>query len=325
MVATLKDVASLAGVSLATASRALNDSDVKTNVQTQKLVRKAAKQLNYIPNSAARSLVAGSANIVGVVYGPTSSEIAGNDFGIKVLLGIQQKLNKKSFTSTIVSGETWTDVYHNVANLIKTQNIRHFVLLYTMPNDPVRQLLDEEKIKYVMIGEPEDFNETLYVDNDNRLSGYQGASILIDKLSVRKPLFISTKQMWKFELNRFNGFTARMDEAGIIYDKFLVSEETENIIKEVNEFLKTSDFDFDGIMTTDDRIGLIVSKALRENGIKNVPIVSFNNSEYAKIADKNFYSFDTTPELLGEAAIELLNSHQKGHLVIQAIKPEVRD
>lgn len=55
MRSTLRDVATLAGVSLATASLALNDSP-KIAPETKERVRQAAAKLNYVPNVRARAL-----------------------------------------------------------------------------------------------------------------------------------------------------------------------------------------------------------------------------------------------------------------------------
>jgi len=53
--ATIKDIAKKAGVSVTTVSRALNDHlDVKE--ATKKHIKAVAKALNYVPNRAARNL-----------------------------------------------------------------------------------------------------------------------------------------------------------------------------------------------------------------------------------------------------------------------------
>jgi LacI family transcriptional regulator len=64
--ATIRDVASKAGVSVASASRALNDHDNVTPA-TRAKVRAAAAALRYVPHSGARSLTRQKADAVGVV------------------------------------------------------------------------------------------------------------------------------------------------------------------------------------------------------------------------------------------------------------------
>ncbi len=62
----LKDVAKLAGVSLATASRALARPDL-VQAKTIERVRRAAAALDYIPTGSARALVLGRSRIVGAI------------------------------------------------------------------------------------------------------------------------------------------------------------------------------------------------------------------------------------------------------------------
>jgi len=65
-VATIRDVARAAGVSVATVSRVLNGS-APVREDTDRHVRTAAQKLNYWPNGAARSLITNRTHTVGVL------------------------------------------------------------------------------------------------------------------------------------------------------------------------------------------------------------------------------------------------------------------
>ena len=72
MVASIKDVAREAGVSIATVSRVLNEVDV-VNEETKKRVMEAIKKLGYRPNIVARSLKTQRTKTVGIVMPDISS------------------------------------------------------------------------------------------------------------------------------------------------------------------------------------------------------------------------------------------------------------
>ena len=76
--ATIKDVAREAGVSVATVSRVLNDSSLVSEA-TRELVRGVANRLNYWPNSAARSLITNRTYAIGALlpdlFGEFYSEV----------------------------------------------------------------------------------------------------------------------------------------------------------------------------------------------------------------------------------------------------------
>ncbi len=62
--ATIKDVAKLAGVSPSTVSRVIAGSD-RISDRTKERVRQAMKEVNYVPNAIARSLVQSRTRTVG--------------------------------------------------------------------------------------------------------------------------------------------------------------------------------------------------------------------------------------------------------------------
>ncbi|WP_247045742.1 LacI family DNA-binding transcriptional regulator [Arthrobacter rhizosphaerae] len=64
---TLTEVARLAGVSPATASRVLNGSDRKPGPGVSERVRQAAEELGYIPNAQAQALAKSSSGLIGLI------------------------------------------------------------------------------------------------------------------------------------------------------------------------------------------------------------------------------------------------------------------
>jgi LacI family transcriptional regulator len=66
MATTMKDIARDLGVSAVTVSKVLrNHSDI--GEQTRKRILQRMKELNYQPNPAARTLVSGRTNLVGLI------------------------------------------------------------------------------------------------------------------------------------------------------------------------------------------------------------------------------------------------------------------
>ena len=64
---TLKDIAMVCGVSVATVSRALNGSGDISPAQTEK-IRRTARQMGYVPNAAARALKTNRSYMLGILY-----------------------------------------------------------------------------------------------------------------------------------------------------------------------------------------------------------------------------------------------------------------
>lgn len=94
---TIHDVASVAGVSKSLVSLALSGSE-KVSSKSRTRILKAAKQLGYRPNAAARSLAAKKSRTLGVLvldlHNPVFAEI---------LDGVQSELREKGFSSMLVT------------------------------------------------------------------------------------------------------------------------------------------------------------------------------------------------------------------------------
>ncbi|MFD0712763.1 LacI family DNA-binding transcriptional regulator [Paenibacillus sp. GCM10027626] len=92
MTVTIKDIAKLAGVSHPTVSRALNN-DPGVNDETRRKILKIAKQLNYVPNLAARRLAERKSNCIGMIW-PTFESM----FFYNLCKEIQYEAAKKGMT-----------------------------------------------------------------------------------------------------------------------------------------------------------------------------------------------------------------------------------
>jgi DNA-binding LacI/PurR family transcriptional regulator len=92
---TLADVAQVAGVSSATVSRALKD-DPRIGSRTTELVRRAAEQLNYVPNQAARSLVLNATYTLGLLVPELTDPLHG-----QVVAGFEQAAAARGYSVII--------------------------------------------------------------------------------------------------------------------------------------------------------------------------------------------------------------------------------
>jgi DNA-binding LacI/PurR family transcriptional regulator len=118
----MTDVARLAGVSHQTVSRVLNDHP-NVREQTRIRVRAAIAELGYRPNRAARALVTGRSQLIGVVaqnttlYGPASLlaafEQAAAGAGFAVSVGSVSSLDRRSIAAVV---ERHLD--HQVAGIV---------------------------------------------------------------------------------------------------------------------------------------------------------------------------------------------------------------
>ncbi len=132
--ATLHEVAQLAGVHPMTVSRALKGSTSVAEA-TRETILRAAQELNYTPNLAARALVMGKTGNIAVVTGPVSEhyyahllyllegELTASDY--KMLFLRSRDVNQDLFSivnANAVDGVIAIDAFFNIRNLVQSQS-----------------------------------------------------------------------------------------------------------------------------------------------------------------------------------------------------------
>ena len=115
---TLTEVARLAGVSLTTASKAVNGRD-RVSEATRKRVLRAARELSYAPNLAAKSLASGRSSIIGVLL--RDSMI--HRLAMPIVVGAQSVLEQREFSAIIADARGDGDRLAELAVTLRQRNV----------------------------------------------------------------------------------------------------------------------------------------------------------------------------------------------------------
>jgi LacI family transcriptional regulator len=121
---TLHDVAEAAGVSLATASRALNGSARKVKEEYRARVLAAATRLNYSPNTSAQAVVRGRTNAIGIVV----SDITDPYFSA-VAAGVFRAAESAGLIATIAVSERRPEKELQIVAALRGQRPRGLVMI----------------------------------------------------------------------------------------------------------------------------------------------------------------------------------------------------
>lgn len=99
---TLKDVAQRCGVSAASVSKALNNMP-DIGADTAARIRKAAKELGYFPNVAARALKTSRSMTIGILVFLNTGNIWMHEYFSKIISSVQNQAEKSGYDITIVN------------------------------------------------------------------------------------------------------------------------------------------------------------------------------------------------------------------------------
>ena len=306
--ATIKDVARLAGVSPSTVSRALHNSTLISRT-TKERIHDAMKKLNYSPNFAAQNLANSTSNIIGVVLPPNKESVANNPFFSQILQGIAAVCNSQSYMVVIAAGKDNADLMHNVQKMVKQGKVNKFILTYSQQDDCIVDFFEENHIEYVVIGEPlKNYSQTLYVNNDNVAAARDATNFLFEK-GYHYPVYIYNDYSELVQRDRFTGYMQVMHKHHLTALKHEI--DSGNDLESLKYFLTTHP-ETDSFIVSDDLIGLTLQNMLANFHQDHYGIISFNNSIFAHAAHPALTSVEIFPDTLGmEAAVLMLNTTDK--------------
>lgn len=214
---TIYEVSKLAGVSLATVSRVMNDSE-KVSPVTQKKVKDAMKELGYRPNSNAQSLASNRSNSVGVIvpvfYGPFYGEM---------LSGILSVFRQAGKHVIITTGDEQESGEREGVEFLLSKSCDALILwLDSLPDEELIEL-SRGVVPMVVLGRkiPEIAERCIYLDDE--IGGYLATrSVLV--LGHRNIAYISGPLDKADAQARLAGHRRALEEFGADYEPNLVVE-----------------------------------------------------------------------------------------------------
>ncbi len=123
MTTTMKDVAKLAGVSLSTVSRVLNDSSL-VKEKTAEKVKKAVNKLNYQVDDSARILRTQKSNLIGFIGAGM-----GNPFLTNVLKSVETTANEIGYNILFGDSDGEYNQEINYLNIMRRKKIDGIIIL----------------------------------------------------------------------------------------------------------------------------------------------------------------------------------------------------
>jgi DNA-binding LacI/PurR family transcriptional regulator len=208
---TLADVAKLAGVSIATASRVLNNS-APVSVGARQLVRNAASRLGYVRHRAApkhpRQKVR---SVAGVLYA-NSERIFADPFFSRLVCGATEEFAAHGVPMMLI---TVTDTrLPMVEQYIHSGHFDGVVVLADHGDHPLAESLPDSGVPMTLVGRPTRPTAAPYVDADNR-AGARGAVEYLVRQGRRSIATISGPPNKAVGADRLAGYKDALGAAGL--------------------------------------------------------------------------------------------------------------
>lgn len=211
--ATIKDVAAVANVSVATVSRVLNG-NYYVSPDVVERVRRAIESLGYVQNSIARSLKMNSTHMIGYVVSDIS-----NTYHISAARAAEDILRKEGYSMILCSTENSQEREYEYLNLLIGKNVDALVLNTTGKNDSYIVELSKN-MPIVLVNRKITRSEFTgdFVDTNGYDGCYQLTKLLLS-IGHRKIYVLHGPQHLSNSQERLAGFMAAMKEYGVTVDE----------------------------------------------------------------------------------------------------------
>ena len=301
--ATIKDVAKEAGVSVATVSRVINKSP-KASQSSIDAVTQAMSKLGYRPNAAARALVSQSTNTIGVLVSDVSDPFFGT-----LVKSVDTVARENGKHILIGNG------YHKAAD--ERQALE---LLVNSRCDALvihaKGLSDEELISYanevkgmVLINRHIPELAERCISLDNRKGAFLATEYLI-RHGHSKIACISSSHNIEDTDERLQGYQAALKEYGIELSKSYIEygEPNSDGGEVAMTNLLTKSLEITGVVAYNDYMAAGALAALDQNGIEvpqQVSMVGFDDGLIARFVHPGLTTIRYPIEMMAERATRL--------------------
>lgn len=301
--ATIKDVAKMAGVSPATVSRVLS-STVVVSPKTKARIEKAIAELDFRPNAHARALVSKSTNTIGVVI----SQLA-DPFFAQMASSIEGVAQKRKFKVLISTGSLDAQKELTAIKSLQAQRCEAMVVNSKALADEVLIDLAQRIPGFVLINKfiPEISHRCVWFDN---VGGGKIMADYVAYLGHTKVVVISTKERIYDATHRLNGIQQSFSENNLSLPEQNIAYGSPDYAggRAAIESLIQQDVQFTAVLCYNDAMATGVISALTDMGRRipeDVSIVGFDDVLLAKYCMPKLTTVKYPIDIMARKATEL--------------------
>lgn len=304
---TLKEIASLLGISITTVSKALKDyPDV--SAKTKKAVRELAEQLNFTPNSFAVNLRTKESKTIGLII----PEVVHHFFS-NVIQGVIEEADKNGYMVIILQSNESLEFEKKQVELLFNKRVDG--ILMSLSNDSNDDDHLKEIVKRGIPFVQFDKIAKLIPSSKVIINDQKAASIAVQHLidiGCKKIAHIRGPENPQNAIDRFLGYKKTLEKNGIPFDSKLVYTCKNVTYEEGIEFAKqiVNDHpDVDGIFAITDLVAVGVLSYLNEIGIQvpnQIALIGFSNWFMAQVMSPKISTIDQPSYEMGAVSFKLL-------------------
>ena len=310
--ASIKDVAKKAGVSISTVSSLINRTKSVSRELTGR-IEQAIEELNYQANPVARSLKSRKTNTIGVIL-PNISRL----FFPQVLKGIEDTAIKNGYYLTFYDANESIEQEKQYVRMLENSWVDGIILDCSADVKEDGEYLEyltrlgnkKKKIPVVSLERVLKDHVTDAVIIDNRQSGYLAVKHLIE-LGHKTIAHISGPLKFPMCVDRIKGYKSALQEHGIQFEEELMKN---GDFTPLSGYYAMKELLMQGrsitaVFAANDQMAIGAIKAINEAGFKipdDIAIIGFDNLFASTIITPSLSTINVPKYKMGSTAVEIL-------------------
>ncbi|HEU5350638.1 MAG TPA: LacI family DNA-binding transcriptional regulator [Terracidiphilus sp.] len=306
----IRAVAALAKVSIATVSRTINGSPVVSE-RLSKRVWQAIEQLNYFPNTHARSLVSGRSRIFGIIV-----ENITNPFFPELIQNFEEIAVAHGYEILVSSSNSDPAILTTCVRRMIERKVEGVAMLTFGEEEPVMDQLSFHDIPIVLaefkLSHPK--SSTILLDYK---TGIRAAVDHLVGLGHRKIAFLAGPHKIHSAITRENSFRSAMEEVGLTVQKKWIIECDHTLKGGVTGFerLQALPTRPTAIMCSNDMTAIGVLRAAYIQKLRvpeDLSVVGLDDIDFAEFTLPPLTTIRLSRADLAHAAVEALRQQAEG-------------
>lgn len=304
---TMDEIAKLAGVSKATVSRVLNDSECGVGEQTRVRVKKIAEELGYSVEQTEKKKNVSFTRYIALILPDIT-----NPFFADLAKSVENSLRRKGYSLVLANTDFSED---NEAAQIRELMVKRLEGILLVPSGirarEEHDLPRRYQIPMVLLDRKlEGISDIPGVYSNNEYASVISCEHLIRK-GARNIVFISGPLNVSTSIERFEGYKAVLAQHSIPFRPEMCRHGSYTVESGYNAVLELerSGISYSAILAANDLMALGALKAVREFGYRvpeDVQIIGFDNIEFSQYCEPSLSTMQQPTFDMGAKAVELL-------------------
>ncbi len=322
--ASMKDVAKLAGVSVSTVSRVINKT-IPVDDKTRKMVESAIKKTNYRPNLLARGLRSKSGHMIGLVV----PEIMQSAFA-SFIEYTEMSVTMRGLDLIIGNTRNDPDIEERFIDSLMRRNIDGIIFSRVSDKSHMLHILDRSQVPLVVMDRAVGDEKIPMVVLDNFLAGKFAAEHLLELGHEKIACITGPLEVGLFR-DRLKGFKETLLNSGVsINDSAIFEGEPEyETGKAAVDYFLSRDLDFTALWAECDLVAIGAMEQFKRNSITipdDISIIGMDDIEVSKIVYPSLTTVAQPFAEMCEVAVQMILDQKNGDEIANkkvVLKPNI--